>query len=187
MRLKLNPSQNLISTLSNPANSSSNPPAPLAFIDNEPFLIELQGSLELPGGQVTQGIDMGGTIVGKLDTTDPNKPILIIAHHRLEGKLVTLTEPYALLRTTPATDPSTEQTQPRITSPHELGEDGSRETTPTAETTPTILATEEESNTDALQPRIDILALIRRKIVFSKRPEPILELSSDAPEPEGMF
>lgn len=69
-RLKLLATPNLSLSLASAAAGTTGQP-PLAFIDDEPFLIELQGSLELPGGLVTDGIDMGGTLVGKLDTSEP--------------------------------------------------------------------------------------------------------------------
>ncbi|KAL8290435.1 hypothetical protein RQP46_002693 [Phenoliferia psychrophenolica] len=192
MRLQLNSTLSLEDSLAQAGGGGAGGP-PLAFIDDEPFLIELQGSLELPGSEKADGVDMGGTIVGKLDTTEPNKPILQIAHHRLEGKLVKLVEPYALLRTTPAATPlplssSSESLPPRLSD--------SIPTPSTTEDAPPLAngddaAPPEPSLRDVQdgeqgQPRIDILALIRRKIVFSRRPEPIIELSSDAPDIEMM-
>lgn len=98
-----------------------------------------------------------------------------IAHHRLEGKLVTLGVPYALLRTTPV--------------PSHLGEgqggqgeeDEGEEELPV----PKRMRMEEEGAVgsspekqrvvrEVKAPRIEIVGLVRRKIVFSKRPEPIV-------------
>jgi hypothetical protein len=56
-------------SVSLPVASSSTSP-PLAWIDEEPFIIELQGSLELPGSE-KGAADMSGVIAGKLDLVQP--------------------------------------------------------------------------------------------------------------------
>lgn len=97
-----------------------------------------------------------------------------IAHHRLEGKLVTLGVPYALLRTTPV--------------PSHLGEGqgGQGEEDEGEEELPVpkrmriedeMVASSPEKQRvvrEVKAPRIEIVGLVRRKIVFSKRPEPIV-------------
>ncbi|KAM0751167.1 hypothetical protein T439DRAFT_347745 [Meredithblackwellia eburnea MCA 4105] len=149
MRIPLN-----ISTELDLTNTPGLPP--LAFIDNEPFLVELQGALELPGQpNPDEGLDqyLAEVNVGKLDTTDPSKPVLQVAHHRLEGRLVTLSEPYAILRTT----------RPESSSAGDAEAGGG----------------EKES------PLMDIIGVIKKKMVFAKRPEPIITLSSEADIPES--
>lgn len=73
MRLPLVPAR---SFLSQSALSSSDPP--LVFIDDEPFLVELQGSLEGPTGETSAGQEASkaadlieGARVGKVDLSDP--------------------------------------------------------------------------------------------------------------------
>lgn len=113
-----------------------------------------------------------------------NKPILQVAHHRLEGKLVKLAEPYALLRTTPASEGEENDGEGRGNGEDHVGsrtpkrlrlsyppEEGGRGPTSSSEKM-------REEKMDQ-PPKIDIVGLVRRKIVFSKRPEPIITLSSD--------
>lgn len=76
MRLELTPTAACTLQLSSPSSSSSDPP--LVFIDDEPFLIEFQGKLELPPGESEQaaaentgGDEMEGARVGKVDLSDP--------------------------------------------------------------------------------------------------------------------
>ncbi|BGP50940.1 hypothetical protein JCM10450v2_006866 [Rhodotorula kratochvilovae] len=163
MRLPLQPAPSLLSQLASPP-SPTDPP--LLFIGNEPFLVELQGSLEGPTGEECAGEEaskaaaaMEGVRVGKVDLSDPKKPVLRIAHHRLEGKLETLLTPYALLRTTrTAPSPSSSSFE-----------------APPAKRPRVAPRAGDEAGT-----RVEIAALIRRKLVFSKRPEPLVEVSSEA-------
>ena len=70
MRLPLVPTEGYTNAINAPSATGSRPP--LAFINEEPFLIELQGSLELPGGGTEGGAGgMTGLSVGKMDTSDP--------------------------------------------------------------------------------------------------------------------
>ncbi|KAK4046593.1 hypothetical protein OIV83_005963 [Microbotryomycetes sp. JL201] len=155
---------------------------PLAFIDNEPFLIELQGTLENPSHDPDSAVPgqdmMRGVQVGKLDLQVPTKPILRIAHHRLEGKLVALTEPYAILKTTRSLA-SRQNGEPPLKRMRSVvkqrdGNDSDSQT---------LLADDNDDEDQANAPRIEIAGIVRRKIVFSKRPEPLIELSSDAVAP----
>lgn len=69
MRLPLDPTPSFLYSLSHPP-SASDPP--LVFIDQEPFLVELQGSLEMPGGGHEGGEEeMRGVEVGKIDLSEP--------------------------------------------------------------------------------------------------------------------
>ncbi|POY76229.1 hypothetical protein BMF94_0424 [Rhodotorula taiwanensis] len=155
---------------------------PLAFIDDEPFLLELQGSLDPPKGE-DPALDLGmdGVRVGKLDLENPKKPVLRIAHHRLEGKVEKLATPYALLRTQPkpwtdADSRPTKRARTRSPSPptsHPLSE--SHNSKAAASST-----TSSSSSTATQRTEIEIVALIRHKIVFSRRPEPLIDVSSEA-------
>lgn len=73
MRLPLVPAASFLSQL--PSNPSD---PPLVFIDHEPFLVELQGSLEGPTGEPSAGQEASkagelieGARVGKVDLSDP--------------------------------------------------------------------------------------------------------------------
>ncbi|TCD63337.1 hypothetical protein EIP91_005656 [Steccherinum ochraceum] len=81
-------------------NSSSHGPLPpqlvqLQFGSDELVLIEMQGTLEADE-------DKAGQMVGKLTIDDKTKKsTLLIGHHLLEGKLVNLPKPYAVLHRPP--------------------------------------------------------------------------------------
>lgn len=109
--------------------------------------------------------------------------MLQISHHRLEGKLVKLERPLAVIRHEPATtnhdeagaDGSETDRSKRL----RLAEDEGLEVDPSADV-------DEETGVEPLG-RHSIVSLIRRKMVFSKRPEPIVNLpvpSSEPAEPE---
>ncbi|KAH9995677.1 Ctf8-domain-containing protein [Russula compacta] len=124
-------------TLPPPKSSSPNPgspalPSALARLGSSEFvLLELQGQLEVSGTK-------HGQLVGRLTIDDDgDKPTLRIGHHLLEGKIVSLPKPLALLQ--------------RVYG----------NSTPVAATTSYVIRT-----------------LIRKKIVFSKRPTPIVGLSA---------
>ncbi|KAF8628020.1 hypothetical protein AX15_004137 [Amanita polypyramis BW_CC] len=119
-----------------PSPSLNNPklPPPLAKISHDEFvLIELQGSLNV---ECSDAADRNGQLVGDLKI-DENKPTLTIGHHLLEGKIVTLQKPLAILRRSEIED-----------------SDGNVSNTP-------------------MDKQWSITALVKRKIVFSKRPMPV--------------
>ncbi|TFK49393.1 hypothetical protein OE88DRAFT_1683280 [Heliocybe sulcata] len=124
-----------------PRSSSSAPSLPPALAklgSSEVVLLELQGSLEVEG-------DRAGQAVGTLTFPEDNnaKPTLLIGHHLLEGKLVTLQKPLAVLhRAVLRTNPTSHN--------DEHGEGM----------------------------RYDMLAIVRRKIVFSKRPMPVVNAAA---------
>jgi len=93
-----------------------------------------------------------------------------IAHHRLEGKLETLLTPYALLRTTrrPRSPPP----------PDDFPEPSSKRQR--------LDAGQEGNEDDGSTTEIHIVGLIRKKIVFNKRPEPLIEISSEADPMQGV-
>ncbi|KIY51743.1 hypothetical protein FISHEDRAFT_36408 [Fistulina hepatica ATCC 64428] len=140
-------------TLSNHGASSSRGPLPptLAKISHhESVLIELQGTIH-----VDQKIERDGEFVGTLTIDDDMaKPTLFIGHNLLEGKVVTLPKPIAVLHRKGGTPVKGAQTE---ISDKESG------LRPTASTT-------------AVQWTIS--AIVKRKIVFSKRPTPIVKNAS---------
>jgi len=121
------------------------PPQLAQFGSNEVVLIELQGSLEVDG-------DKEGQVVGKLRVDDvTKKSTLLIGYHLLEGKLVNLPKPLAVLHR------------------HQADKDDD-----------TMANEEDAMNEDdkARPPRAqagwDVVAVVKRKMVFSKRPMPMV-------------
>ncbi|EDP45120.1 hypothetical protein MGL_0109 [Malassezia globosa CBS 7966] len=76
--------------------AASNYPAPLVRLSpsGELVLVELQGSLEMDGCD-----PRGGETIGTISfpTGRDDKPVLQISHHRLEGSIVKLRRPLAVL------------------------------------------------------------------------------------------
>jgi len=119
------------------------PPQLAQFGSDEIVLIELQGTLEVDG-------DRAGQMVGKLVVdTATKKPTLLIGHHLLEGKLVNLPKPLAVLHRTCSTTEGSED------------EDAS-------------MADDSETHPKRTQSAWDIVAVVKRKMVFSKRPMPMV-------------
>ncbi|PRQ75733.1 Ctf8-domain containing protein, partial [Rhodotorula toruloides] len=152
MRIPLTPSPAFLAQLADSSSTPNPSDPPLIWIDSQPFLLELQGILEPPSDEKgaeeageAAAASMEGVRVGKVDLADPKKPVLRIAHHRLEGKVEKLLTPYALLRTTRS------------------GSCSSPDHDDTA-----------DSRSPKHQPQISIAALITHKLVFSRRPEPLI-------------
>ncbi|KAI8984809.1 Ctf8-domain-containing protein [Trametes punicea] len=129
------------------------PPQLVQFGTDELLLIELQGALEVEGDRDSQ-------LVGKL-RVDPTttKPTLLIGHHLLEGKLVNLSKPLAVLKRHDDAQTTPEDAMP-------LDPDGPP-----------------RAPSGAVK-SWDVIAVVKRKMVFSKRPMPIvgkLAGSSGAP------
>jgi len=101
------------------------PPALATIGANEAVIIELQGSIEIEGEKL-------GEFIGNLDVTNIEKPTLKIAHHLLEGRLVKLQKPLAVLLRNDGADPVS----------------------------------------------FDMVAIVKQKLVFSKRPVPIVGASA---------
>ncbi|KII85100.1 hypothetical protein PLICRDRAFT_331314 [Plicaturopsis crispa FD-325 SS-3] len=136
-----------------PASGSSTtpklPPQLATLGNDEVVLIELQGALEVECNAPT---DRDGQMVGKLRMDEGSgKPTLFIGHHLLEGKIVTLPKPIAVIhRPARSSQPTDEE-----------GGEG------------------EEGGAQG-QVGWDMLAIVKRKIVFSKRPMPIVGLGMGA-------
>ena len=105
------------------------------------------------------------------------KPVLRIAHHRLEGKIEKLATPYALLRTRPKRDDSSSPRDADSERPAKRPRTDPCDDGPSAATSRSV---PEGGNSDVPSKRIEIVALIRNKLVFSKRPEPLIDVSSEA-------
>ncbi|EIW62344.1 uncharacterized protein TRAVEDRAFT_118314 [Trametes versicolor FP-101664 SS1] len=120
------------------------PPQLVQFGSDELVLIEMQGSLEVDGNKDSQ-------LVGKL-RLDPatNKPTLLIGHHLLEGKLVNLAKPLAVLHRADAPADA-----PGESMAVEDSEQGSQQTSGAPKSW-------------------DMVAIVKRKMVFAKRPMPMV-------------
>ncbi|EIN09965.1 hypothetical protein PUNSTDRAFT_65900 [Punctularia strigosozonata HHB-11173 SS5] len=115
---------------------------------DELVLIELQGELETEGVKDNQ-------VVGTLKLDENDKPTLMIGYHLLEGKLVNLSKPLAVL--------------------HLPGADA-RPSMPSG----AAMDVDSESNHSKEGVAWNMVAIVKRKIVFSKRPMPIVGLGSSA-------
>ncbi|OSD01915.1 hypothetical protein PYCCODRAFT_1468199 [Trametes coccinea BRFM310] len=124
------------------------PPQLVQFGTDELVLIELQGALEVEGNK-------DGQLVGKL-RVDPatKKPTLLIGHHLLEGKLVNLSKPLAVMHRYDHTTSS--DAHGAEDDAMNLDREGSQR----------------PAENDAR--RWDIVAVVKRKMVFSRRPMPIV-------------
>ena len=149
-------------------------PSCLAKISHdEVVLIELQGSLEVECAHITES---DGKLVGKLDIDEANvsyppsglgvwqsdqlplqnKLTLLIGHHLLEGKIATLTKPLAVLH------------RPNTIFPKQAGSEVVNH-----------ISDGDEMDVDdrnRASPKLgwDVVAIVKRKILFSKRPMPIV-------------
>ncbi|KAF9223794.1 hypothetical protein BS17DRAFT_733588 [Gyrodon lividus] len=125
------------------------PPSIAKLGHDELFLIELQGTLDVEGSEITS---KDGQLIGKLNTADMNKPTLMIGHHLLEGKVINLPKPLGVLHKdirdiVPSGGcPSGESTGPK----------------------------------ESEQLRWNVIAVVKKKVVFSKRPMPIAKPASTA-------
>ncbi|KAG2369108.1 Ctf8-domain-containing protein [Suillus spraguei] len=121
------------------------PPCVAKLGHDELILIELQGTLDI---ECDEDTTRDGQFVGKLNLKDANKPTLIIGHHLLEGKVVTLPKPLGVMH---RKESSKRQCY--------LG-DGDNSSS--------------VEDTWNLGVSWDIVAVVKKKIVFSKRPMPIV-------------
>ncbi|KAG6865975.1 hypothetical protein C0991_009977 [Blastosporella zonata] len=132
------------------------PPGLAKISHDEVVLIELQGALEVEGNHPSE---RDGKLVGKLTVdTVTNKSTLLIGHHLLEGKITNLAKPLAiLLRSRTASTTTVSGTGVMDVEMFIHNDD------------------EETHNAvDMKQVEWDMVALVKRKIVFSKRPMPIV-------------
>lgn len=150
------------------AHANTLPPALAQLGSSELFLLELQGDLILSG-------DKRGQLVGHLTVSDDGKgkPTLRIGYHLLEGTIVSLAKPLAVLQRVRTPSPSPPRSQiPPIPTPQpdgdedidididmRCGDDGVEEL-------------------GATSTSYTIRTIVRKKIVFSKRPTPIVGSSA---------
>ena len=96
------------------------------------------------------------------------KPTLTIGHHLLEGKIAALPKPLAVLFRTP----SASRPLPRAFRAHDRSSDGDFEYGEDTE----MMTEVDDGDTGAKGrcPSWDVVAIVRRKILFSKRPMPVV-------------
>jgi len=156
----------MIIPLTHPPKSSPDDLAPalpsaLARLgSSELCLLELQGKLEVSG-------DKHGQLVGRLTIDDDmidgkGKPTLRIGHHLLEGKIVNLPKPLAILqRTSPQSrNMSDGDGNAGVQCLDNRDTKGGNKSPPPAATS------------------YAIRTVVRKKIVFSRRPTPMVGLSA---------
>ncbi|KAL5504223.1 hypothetical protein ACEPAH_8297 [Sanghuangporus vaninii] len=108
---------------------------------DELILIELQGSFHVEG-------DASGQLAAQLSLDNETKPTMLIGHNLLEGKIVNLAKPLAVLR---KKDDDLMQVD---------GESSQEDTGRACE--------------------YDMVAIVKRKVLFSKRPMPVVNTVSVA-------
>ncbi|KAH7868357.1 Ctf8-domain-containing protein [Lentinula edodes] len=122
------------------------PPSLLKISHDEVVLLDLQGALEVDSSHPNE---RDGKFIGTLTIDDDMKrSTLRIGHHLIEGKLVNLPKPLAVLHRSPA--------PVRISDSRWTGEDSGGD---------------EDVVMDDLQ--WNTLAIVKRKIIFAKRPTPL--------------
>lgn len=97
----------------------------------------------------TEVADKDGQLIGTLNTTDMNKPTLTIGYHLLEGKVVNLTKPLGVLHK-------------QVCTP--------------VEGVSTSSGGQEAVGTGT---KWDVIAVVKKKLVFSKRPMPVATNSAN--------
>ncbi|KAH9853260.1 chromosome transmission fidelity protein 8 [Lenzites betulinus] len=104
----------------------------------------MQGMLEVDGNK-------DGQLVGKLRVeSDTKKPTLFIGHHLLEGKLMNLPKPLAVLHR------NNHELSDKNTTGNESTEDS------------------QDAQARGTSKSWDVVAIVKRKMVFSKRPMPMV-------------
>ncbi|KAF8150713.1 Ctf8-domain-containing protein [Crassisporium funariophilum] len=142
------------------SSSSSNPKLPpgLAKISHDEIvLIELQGSLEV---ECNDPSERNGRLVGKLKMDEAtNKPTLLIGHHLLEGKIAPLPKPFAiLLRSGAVRKPASPDIDEDDMVVDSTGID------------PDVAVEDGEESSSSWT----VVGVVKKKIVFSKRPMPVM-------------
>ncbi|KAJ4477336.1 chromosome transmission fidelity protein 8 [Lentinula aciculospora] len=150
-------------TFSSYSSSSSNtqklPPSLAKISHDEVVLLDLQGTLEIDSSHPTE---RDGKLIGTLSIDNDLKRIALrIGHHLIEGKLVNLPKPLAILHRSQASACTSESqwTNEGNEKDEDVLMDGQEKTIATAKFSGA------QWNT---------MAIVKRKILFSKRPTPIV-------------
>ncbi|KAH8831377.1 Ctf8-domain-containing protein [Flagelloscypha sp. PMI_526] len=134
------------------------PPTLAKISDSEIVLIELQGYLEMNDQSVRE---RDGQLVGKLTVdASTNKATLFIGHNLLEGKIVSMPKPYGIMvkGKRPIRDVPLEDDEEKMDV--DIGE------------------SKVKAQSEVEPVPWNIQAIVKRKILFSKRPVPIVGKSS---------
>ncbi|KIY62404.1 hypothetical protein CYLTODRAFT_426951 [Cylindrobasidium torrendii FP15055 ss-10] len=168
----------------NPGESSL-PPALAKVSASQVMLVELQGTLEV---ESTFEGERDGKLVGILSVDEALKrPTLRIGNHHLEGKIVSLVKPLAVLHKTTSpinTDfasssythkPRSKSTLREETNPIENEKNAAEEPMDEDEEGDENAKADLDEDMDgqARETTWEAVAIVKRKIVFSKRPMPI--------------
>lgn len=146
------------------------PPQLARLGSDEVVLIELQGFLELEG-EANEGEEV---VVGTLSMDNPDRPTLTIGHHLLEGKVANLAKPLGVLsRNAPPPDA---YVQNILSSSNQQQQPDSSPVKPPAGKTEDDIDFEQA---DADNGSFDVVAIVKKKIVFAKRPVPIVGKMKD--------
>ncbi|EJD06874.1 uncharacterized protein FOMMEDRAFT_76607 [Fomitiporia mediterranea MF3/22] len=132
-----------ISAATSDESSTKFPPQLAKLGTDEVIIIELQGSFHVEG-------DQSGHLAARLKLENVTKPTLLIGHNLLEGKVVNLSKPLAVLYRKDRKDDSMDIDQDPLS--------GERKVQRACE--------------------YDMLAVVKRKVLFSKRPMPVVNVSS---------
>ncbi|KAJ2924645.1 hypothetical protein H1R20_g12443, partial [Candolleomyces eurysporus] len=180
-------------TLPDPSTSStSNPKLPptLAKISHDEIvLIELQGALDVGDAHPSE---RNGKFVGKLSIDDGlKKPTLLIGHHLLEGKIAPIPKPLAIMHRTKSTNPlsSPSLSKKKKKKKHKSansdlgamdvdGDEKEEEEEEEEGTEEDMMEGQENtsaSETEGQTSQWTIVGLVKKKIIFSKRPMPIIK------------
>ncbi|XP_005101776.1 chromosome transmission fidelity protein 8 homolog [Aplysia californica] len=116
-------------------------------------IVELQGDLE-----TRHPVPLSGKFIGDLHFAHKDAPVLIIGHHILHGKVMSLEKPFAVI-----TKASNSETA-----------DGSEVTPMEADHADQALAPTSGSEDNPSQPSYHVKAIIRKKVLFKTRPKPII-------------
>nr|GAT49990.1 predicted protein [Mycena chlorophos] len=129
------------------------PPALARISHSEVVLVELQGALEV---DFVKPSERDGKLVGRLGLDDSGKMATLgIGHHLLEGRVTQLVKPLAVLQ--------------RVIGEHNSVDDMDVDVDDEEDAASQPAPSETQTTTGW-----DAVALIKRKIVFSKRPTPIV-------------
>ncbi|KAG8930405.1 hypothetical protein FRC01_002831 [Tulasnella sp. 417] len=148
------------------------PPQLARLGSDEVVLIELQGFLEIEG-EANEGEEV---VVGTLSMDNPDRPTLTIGHHLLEGKVANLTKPLAVLsRNAPPPDAYVQNILSSSSNEQMQQPDSSPVKPPAGKSEEDI----DFEQADADNGSFDVVAIVKKKIVFAKRPVPIVGKMKD--------
>lgn len=136
-------------TISRPGQFSAKLPPQLVTLGHDELFL-----IELQGTldvEGTEAADKDGQLIGTLNMADMNKPTLTIGYHLLEGKVVNLTKPLGVLHKQACTPVEGVSTSSGGPSQEEVG----------------------------TGTKWDVIAVVKKKLVFSKRPMPVAENSAN--------